>query len=229
MQYVMLDGHILLGKSLLIECAGNIGLGKSALAQLLEEHGAKAWYEKPEAIPLLHKFYDDMPKYALPLQHALLQMRSKHVTQAKQHLGIAVIDRSRYEDLLVFCAGLQQLGHLTPQQYDQFEREFRQTLAELPKPDLIVHLVGTPDVACQGVLARNRELELTKRYAVTREYLTLLHAHYQQFERKLTEFYHGDVLRMNRNVTDFVHNPADRERAVQEVFQALKLPLPFKT
>ncbi|MBI4148235.1 deoxynucleoside kinase [Candidatus Woesearchaeota archaeon] len=191
MQYVMLDGHILLGKSLLIECAGNIGLGKSALAQLLEKHGAKAWYERPEAIPLLHKFYDDMPKYALPLQCALLQMRSQHVKQAKQHLGIAVIDRSRYEEFLIFCNVLHHLGHLSTTDYEQFELQCRLTLASLPKPDLVVHVTGTSELAWNGVMARQRVLELKSKYAVTQEYLSLLHERYTTFEQRLTTFYRG--------------------------------------
>ena len=69
---------------------GPIGAGKTSLARQLAEHlTADMLLEQPEDNPFLPRFYDDMPRFALPTQLTFLFQR------VDQLRGLAQVDMFR--------------------------------------------------------------------------------------------------------------------------------------
>ncbi len=214
--------HPRFGEHKLIAVAGNIGLGKSSITDLLREHGAEGLYENPDENPVLKEFYNDMSGHALPLQKEFLRMRSQQLEEARKYAGTSVVDRSIYEDLLIFVPALRKLGHLKSEGAKEFETEFRSKIAQLPQPDLLICLTGTPELAWDCVRKRSKDYELDAKNAITLEYLKLLQTYYDKFEENVRQFYKGPILRVNRNETDFVNVQQDKARVLVEVAQSIK-------
>ena len=64
---------------------GPIGAGKTSLARQLAEHlDAEMLLEQPEDNPFLPRFYDDMPRFALPTQLTFLFQRVDQLRRLAQ-------------------------------------------------------------------------------------------------------------------------------------------------
>ncbi len=145
----------------LITIAGNVGLGKSTLAAIMEQSlGIKGLYEHPEDNPLLEKFLKDKKAYCYDLQLHFLKMRSAHRRKAKESELSHVKDRSFAEDLLVFCHQFNKEGYLTDRELELLTAEFKKENSKLPSADLIIVLKGSPDLAWKRIQQRGREMEL---------------------------------------------------------------------
>jgi deoxyadenosine/deoxycytidine kinase len=105
----------------LVLVAGNIGAGKTSLAERLGEqldwHTA---YESVDNNPYLRDFYADMPAWSFHLQVFFLGHR------AEQHAALAalpqsaIIDRSIYEDAHIFARALHTMGNMTERDYQAY-------------------------------------------------------------------------------------------------------------
>src|SRR4051812_47641907 len=68
-----------------IVAAAPIGVGKTSLGRRLSQHFNSALLlENPGANPFLHKFYQEMPRYALPTQLFFLFQRANQVQDLAQ-------------------------------------------------------------------------------------------------------------------------------------------------
>lgn len=155
-----LEAHLNRNPSL-ITIAGNVGLGKSTLAAIMERSlKIKAIYENPEKNPLLEKFLADKATYCYDLQMHFLSARAAQRIHGKTSLESYVKDRSLPEDILVFCHQFRQDGYLTPEQLDSLTCEFRRVNSTLPQADLMVILQAPADIAWQRIQQRGREMEI---------------------------------------------------------------------
>jgi deoxyadenosine/deoxycytidine kinase len=144
----------------LIAVAANVGLGKSTFTEIAERSlNIQGLYEDPDQNPLLKDFLGNKRKYCYDLQMFFLDMRTKQRVRGKSGDKSYVKDRSFAEDL-VFCDLFYQQGHLTKNQLDQINTEFRKALNNLPSADLIVHLRGPSELAWRRIQQRGREMEI---------------------------------------------------------------------
>ena len=75
---------------------GPIGAGKTSLARQLAEHlDAEMLLEQPEDNPFLPRFYDDMPRFALPTQLTFLFQRVGPVAPVGAARSCSASPRSR--------------------------------------------------------------------------------------------------------------------------------------
>ena len=82
-----------------IAIAGNIGAGKTTLAQKLAQHfNWEVLLESVEDNPYLKDFYDDMPRWAFHLQIFFLNSRFTQVQEIKKSPKGVIQDRTIYED-----------------------------------------------------------------------------------------------------------------------------------
>ncbi len=145
----------------LIAIAGNVGLGKSTLAAIMERSlGLKGLFENPEENPLLEKFLADKKAYCYALQMHFLKMRSEHRRRGKSGDGSYVKDRSFAEDLLVFCHQFNKDGYLSDRELESLSTAFKTESNRLPNADVLVVLKGSPEMAWKRIQQRGREMEV---------------------------------------------------------------------
>ena len=192
----------------LISIAGNVGLGKSTLAAIMERSlKIGGLYENPEDNPLLEKFLADKKTYCYDLQRHFLEMRAKQQIEGKQNKSY-VMDRSLPEDLLVFCHQFHKDGHLTSDQLDDLTVRFKAKCNDIPSADLIIVLTGRASFAWQRIQERGREMEIQGGWTLSE--IEALNHWYESYSTDVTRFgYHrGKVLEIDvekLDITNRIH------------------------
>jgi deoxyadenosine/deoxycytidine kinase len=177
----------------LVLVAGNIGTGKTSLAERLGARlGWRTAFESVADNPYLADFYADMRQWSFHLQIFFLGHR------AQQHLALAnspesaIADRSIYEDAHIFARALHHLGNLNERDYQAYRRVFDQVVSGLPRPD------------------RGRAIES----GITAEYLALLETFYEEW---MEAFDLCPVLALHSGDLDFVHKPQHLDIVIQRI------------
>ncbi|MDQ4140637.1 MAG: deoxynucleoside kinase, partial [Bacteroidota bacterium] len=118
-----------------IAIVGNIGAGKTTLAQKLAHHYKWALFEEVvDNNPYLKDFYDDMPRWAFHLQVYFLNSRFRQVQQIKHSQKSVVQDRTVYEDAYIFARNLHESGMLSQRDYDNYFELFRSLISMVTPP-----------------------------------------------------------------------------------------------
>jgi deoxyadenosine/deoxycytidine kinase len=163
-------------KKQFVTVAGNIGVGKSTLVELLSKRlGWEPFYEPVGENPYLAEFYRDMRSWAFHSQIFFLTRRLRAHRQLLDHPTSAIQDRSVYEDAEVFAQNLYLQRHMTERDYQTY-RELYQILTDfLPPPDLVIYLRATIPTLKQRITFRGRDYERQ----IEPEYLQRLNALYE--------------------------------------------------
>lgn len=195
----------------LVLVAGNIGAGKTSLAERLGARlGWRTAFESVADNPYLADFYADMRQWSFHLQVFFLGHR------AEQHLDLArdprsaIADRSIYEDAYIFARALHHLGNLTERDYRAYRAVFELVMAGLPKPDLLLYLRAPVPVLIERIRSRGRGIES----GITADYLALLDSFYEDW---LQAFNLCPVLTIRTEDLDFVHKPRHLDIVVQRI------------
>ncbi len=195
--------------------AGNIGSGKTTLTRrIADEMRFSALFEPHEENPYLADFYEDMPRYALPLQLRFLADRVAQVRGLVSRHISAIQDRTCYEDAEIFARHLFDEGAMNARDWDTYTRVAEPLLAGLPAPDLLVYLRRSP-AHCQAAVARrNRSYEQT----LPDGYLAGLGARYDTW---FEAYERGPKLCIEGEGLDLVERPEDFAGVLQRVRDAL--------
>lgn len=195
----------------LVLVAGNIGAGKTSLAEKL---GLKLrWrtgFETIEANPYLGKFYGDMRTWAFHLQVFLLGQRAEQHLAAYRDPQSYILDRSIYEDYHIFARALHKLGNMTDEDLVTYERVYKMIIEYLPWPDLLIFVRAPVDSLLQRIKIRGRGIEA----GITAEYLTLLEGFYDEW---LAKFDLCPVLTVSSGDLDFVHRPKHLDVVIEKI------------
>jgi deoxyadenosine/deoxycytidine kinase len=143
-----------------IAIAGNIGVGKSTLVELLSKQlGWSPFYEPVGENPYLADFYADMTAWAFQSQIFFLTRRLSSHRALLDHPTSAIQDRSVYEDAEVFAYNLFLQGNMVERDYQSY-RELYLVLAQfLPPPDLVVYLRASVETLIERIALRGRDYE----------------------------------------------------------------------
>ncbi len=163
-------------KKRFVSVAGNIGVGKSTLVELLSKRlGWEPFYEPVGENPYLAEFYRDMRAWAFHSQMFFLTRRLRAHRQLLDHPTSAIQDRSVYEDAEVFAQNLYLQRHMTERDYQTY-RELYQILTDfLPPPDLVIYLRASIPTLQRRISLRGRDYEKQ----IQPEYLHRLSALYE--------------------------------------------------
>lgn len=186
-----------------IAISGNIGSGKTTLAQMLAKHyGWTALIESVEDNPYLRDFYEDMTRWAFHLQIYFLNSRFKQVNEIREDERTTVQDRTIYEDAYIFAANLHKSGHISSRDYQSYLDIFRSMINFVKPPDLLIYLKADIPKLVRQIEKRGRDYE----YAIRIDYLKNLNDHYQDWIRNYKE---GKLLIIDVNDLDFVESIED--------------------
>ena len=146
-------------KNITIGISGIIGVGKSTLTKsLAEDMNAEALYEPVETNVYLDKFYEDIPKYAFPMQVYLLNHRFAQHQQMVWSCKNTIQDRTIYEDV-IFAKMLRDSGNMSEIDFQTYCDLYNNMTNFLHRPDLIVYLDVKPEVALERIKQRSRDCE----------------------------------------------------------------------
>ena len=191
--------------------AGNIGVGKTSLAERLG--GRLGWRSAFESVadnPYLPDFYADMRSWSFHLQVFFLGHRAQQYLEVTAGPQSVILDRSIYEDAFIFARALHHLGNLTERDYLAYRRVFDLVVAGLPPPDLLVYLKAPVGVLMERIHSRGRAIE----GGITADYLSLLESFYDDW---MASYDVCPVLTIHSDDLDFVHKPGHLDIVVGRI------------
>ena len=161
-----------------IGIAGNIGVGKTTLADFVSKHfGWKPYYESVADNPYLDDFYRDMHRWSFNLQIYFLHHRFAGQVEIKSIDYGVIQDRTIYEDVEIFARNLHEMNYMTDRDWKTYKDLFSNMIQFLRKPDLIIYLRASTDTLLSRIKNRDREFERD----ISPEYLHSLNISYDNW------------------------------------------------
>lgn len=143
-----------------IAVAGNVGVGKSTLTQLLARRlGWEPFYEAVDDNPYLADFYQNMRQWAFHSQIFFLSRRLRHHHELLRRPHSVIQDRSVYEDAEVFARNLYEQGSMDARDYRSYRDLYETLCAVLPPPDLVIYLKADISTLVERIALRGRSYE----------------------------------------------------------------------
>jgi len=194
---------------------GVIGVGKTSLARMLQPvFDSRLLLEVFEENPFLSDFYSDRRRYAFQTQiyFLLSRYRQQHyaVPQALTN-GDLIADYTFAKDALF--AGL----NLSGDEIDTYQLVHNALAERIPRPDLVLYLRVTTEVAMQRISMRDRPYERNMEFA----YIEELNQAYEAFFDEREEL---PVLTIDSTALDFVSRPDDLDFVADRVRERLQIP-----
>jgi len=186
-----------------IVISGNIGSGKTVLAERLAKH--YNWipeYEDVDHNPYLKDFYADMKTWSFHLQIYFLNSRFNQIKKIKKAKKTVVQDRSIYEDAYIFAANLHESKMISDRDYKNYKNIFESLITVVDPPDLLIYLRADIPKLVSQIQKRGRDYEDLIRL----EYLKNLNNHYENW---IKGYKLGKLLIIDVNNLDFVENAED--------------------
>ncbi len=198
-----------------ITVAGNIGVGKSTLVNLLcQKLGWQPFYEPEAHNPYLPDFYQDMAAWGFHSQVFFLANRLQIHRQIIRCPGSVIQDRSLYEDAEIFANNLYLQGTLNARDYETYRSLYQGLIEFLPPPDLVIYLRATPETLLGRISQRNRDYER----GISREYLERLNELYEQW---IDAFTLCPVLTVPADQLNYVARPMHLDLVARKINEKL--------
>jgi deoxyadenosine/deoxycytidine kinase len=198
-----------------IAIAGNIGTGKTSLAQMLSSRfGWAPHFEPVGDNPYLVDFYKNMTRWSFPLQIYFLTHRFKSHRMISEGTQSAVQDRSIYEDANIFARNLYEQGLMEPRDYRNYLSLYDCMCESLNPPDLVVYLRKSLPELKSGIAKRNREFESE----MPDQYLVDLNRYYDEW---IESYSLGKKLVVQCDSIDFVGRSDDFDYISKRILESL--------
>ncbi len=200
-----------------IAIAGNIGAGKTTLAQKLAQHYTwEVSYESVEDNPYLEDFYADMPRWAFHLQVYFLNNRFSQTLAIKASQQPIIQDRTIYEDAYIFARTLKAHGFMSQRDYDNYLQIFQSLIKFVKAPDLMIYLRADLVKLKERIRQRGRDFEAN----ISDDYLHHLNICYEEW---IDDYQEGKLLTVEIKEIDLLHNPDDWQYFTNQIEAKLGL------
>ncbi len=205
----------------MIVLSGTIGAGKTSLTTLLAEHlGSQAYYESVDDNPVLPLFYENPKKYGFLLQNYFLNKRIENIKDAQGN-PLNIIDRSIYEDLLLFQlnADLERTmqtevyiyGDLLSNMMEQVD--FSENTV-VKTPDLLIYIHVSFDRMLERIQKRGRDFEQIDHDPSLFNYYKELN---QRYKAWFEDYSKSPKLAIDGDKYDFVSNEDDLQAVLDQI------------
>ncbi len=191
-----------------IVISGNIGAGKTSLAQIISEDlSFSVYFEDFHSNLFLKDYYQDMKRWAFATQINFLALRYEQIVHHMLLSKIpAVLDRSIYEDREVFAKSLFEEGLMTKEEWTVYDKLYNLMVTHLPTPNLLIYLEKSVDELIRNIAKRGRDFE-----KIPREYLESLDKRYKEFYAN----WHFPKLKITNDIYD------NRKEIIERIKNAL--------
>ncbi len=187
---------------------GPIGAGKTSLArELADRLEADLLLEQPEDNPFLSRFYEDMPRFALPTQLTFLFQRADQLRELAQ---LDLFRQPTVSDFLLDKDPLFARLNLRDDEFMLYEKVYRHLKPQTATPDLVIYLQAPVATLVERVRQRGVDFE----QAIPDEYLARLADAYARFFYQYDE---APLLIINSERLNFVDNPAHLKLLLERV------------
>jgi deoxyadenosine/deoxycytidine kinase len=195
-----------------ITIAGNIGVGKSTLVQLLSDRvGWEPVFEAVSENPYLADFYEDMQRWSFQSQVYFLSRRLQQHHTLLQHPNSIIQDRSVYEDAEIFARNLFQQGDMNDRDWASYIDLYRTLTLLLKAPDLVIYLKASVPTLRRRISHRGRDFER----GIASEYLERLNKLYDEWANNFTM---SPVLIIDTNNLDYIQY----EEHLDQIWQSIE-------
>jgi len=194
-----------------IAIAGNIGSGKTTLAELLAKH--YDWvphYENVDNNPYLADFYEDMQRWAFHLQIFFVQSRFEQILKIKKSNETVVQDRTIYEDAYIFAPNLHDMGLISSRDYQTYLSLFELMSLMVSPPDLLIYLRASVPTLVNQIQKRGRKYEASIRL----DYLQRLN---ERYEAWIENYKLGKILIIDVDNHNFAENTDDLSYVIDKI------------
>ena len=199
-----------------ITVAGNIGVGKSTLVEMLcARLGWEPFFEGVVDNPYLADFYADMRAWSFHSQIFFLGRRLKDLRRLMDFPRTVVQDRSVYEDAEIFAKNLYRQGFIGERDWASYHELYRALAELLPPPDLIVYLQATVPTLLRRIALRGREYEKK----IAPDYLAQLNTLYEEW---IADFRLCPVLVVPADRLDYVANGGHLDLILEKIQDKLR-------
>lgn len=195
---------------MLVVIEGLMGIGKSTLQEMLCDHlNGQILVQEFESHPYLHLIYDNPTAYGLEIEMIFMFM-GYHQLSNLDHEGKLVVADFTFNTLKVFASVA-----LLESDYDNLYVPCHEYLTNIiPRPDLIIRVVGSPKTALARIKKRRREFESD----ITIGYLEKLQAAY---DRMFQDKNIAPTIIVDTEKHDLVVSPEPIKRILHEMENAL--------
>jgi deoxyadenosine/deoxycytidine kinase len=194
-----------------IAVAGNIGSGKTTLANLLSKHyGWEVQLEDMDDNPYITDFYDDMQRWSFNLQVYFLNIRFNNVKKIRSNNKTVIQDRTIYEDARIFAPNLHAMGLMSTRDYENYMALFESLNQMIKAPDLLIYLRGSIPTLVKQIQLRGRDYEDSIRL----DYLKRLN---ERYEAWISTYNQGKVLILDIDEIDFANDTDDANQVINKI------------
>lgn len=196
-----------------IAIEGNIGAGKTTLAtKIARQFNGKLILEQFEDNPFLAKFYENQEKYAFPLELSFLAERYQQLKRELAHQELFTdftISDYFLNKSLIFARKT-----LNDDEYQLFITLFNIMNANLPRPELLVHLFVSTKRLQSNIKMRGRDYE----QRIPDEYLEKIQESYLDYLKQQPQL---RILLLDVNELDFVAHHSHFNKIVEVINEEL--------
>ncbi len=198
-----------------IAIAGNMGTGKSTLVEFLERtYGVMPFYEPNDDNPYLVDFYRDMKRWAFQSQLYFLSSKFRLHQELDRQPGVAVLDRTIFEDAEIFATALYQMRKISKRDWQTYQNLYETILDAIRPPDLMIYLRCSMRTLRQRIRLRGRAIERD----VPLSYLKRLERLYEAW---IAGYEMSDVLVLETDDLDYVHDLVHRLDVMERIEEVL--------
>ena len=198
-----------------IAIAGNIGAGKTSLAELIAKHyNWEAHFEDVIDNPYLDDFYTHMERWSFNLQVYFLKSRFQQLLAFQNNKKTIVQDRTIYEDAFIFAPNLNAMGLMNQRDFKNYRELFDLVESLIEGPDLLIYLRSSIPNLVNKIHKRGRDYE----NSISIDYLSRLN---ERYEAWISTYDKNKMVIIDVDDLDFVENKGDLGTVLAKIDKGL--------